>query len=59
MLKSWTGWVTFCNTLCNTYDAGGNPSEDDDPFIGVVSFAQFVTPGSCHCVPLFLYAKIK
>jgi hypothetical protein len=51
--------VTFCNTLCNTYDAGGNPSEDDDPFIGVVSFAQFVTPGSCHCVPLFLYAKIK
>jgi len=59
MLRNSIGLVTFCNTFCNTYDAGGNPCEDDVPLIGVVSFAQFVTPGSFHCVPLFLYAQIK
>ena len=59
MLRSWIGLVIFCNTFCNTYDAGGNPCEDDDPFIGVLSFAQFVTPGSCHSDPLFLHAQTK
>ena len=40
------------STCFNTRDAGGNPLGYVDPFIGSVSFPQFVTPGSFHSLPL-------
>lgn len=38
--------------------ASGKPPGYDDPLIGSVSFAQFVTPGSFQSVPL-VHCKIK
>lgn len=55
MSSKCTGFVILLNTCFRTMAASGKPPGYDDPLIGSVSFAQFVTPGSFQSVPLVHY----
>lgn len=52
MLSNDTGFLTPLKTCSTTISAFGHPPLYVDPFIGSVSFPQFVTPGSFQSAPL-------